>query len=82
VELIAATTIYLLFTAFLLFPHLGLPRRLQWAAMTLLCAELVALGANSYYSLQAGRTLAHIDVPVLSAALITLGMMRAVQVAK
>jgi hypothetical protein len=82
VELIAAATIYFLFSAFLLFPYLGLPRRLQWAAMTLLCAELFALGAYSYYRLQAGRTLAHIDVPVLSVALITLGMMRAVQVAR
>jgi hypothetical protein len=81
VELIAAGTIYALFSAFLLFPHLGLPRRLQWAAMTLLCAELLALAIYSYYSVQAGRAAATLDVPVLSLALIALGMMRAVQVA-
>jgi hypothetical protein len=80
VEIIAASTIYGLFSAFLLFPHLGLPRRLQWAAMTLLTAELLALGAYGYYSLQAGRAVATLDVPVLSLALIALGMMRAVRV--
>ena len=37
-EIIAASTIYGLFSAFLLFPHLGLPRQLQWAAMSLLTA--------------------------------------------
>jgi hypothetical protein len=82
VEIIAAATIYGLFSAFLLFPYLGLPRRLQWAAMTLLGAELSALGLYSYYSVQAGRTLAEIDVPLLSLALIGLGMMRAVQVSR
>lgn len=81
-EIIAASTIYLLFSAFLLFPYLGLPRRLQWAAMTLLCAELAALGLYSYYRMQAGRTLAEVDVPLLSLALIALGMMRAVRVAR
>jgi hypothetical protein len=38
VEIIAASTIWALFSSFLLFPYVGLPRRLQWAAMTLLCA--------------------------------------------
>jgi hypothetical protein len=80
VEIIAASTIYGLFSSFLLFPHLGLPRRLQWAAMTLLCAELLALGLYGYYSVQAGRAVATLDVPVLSAGLIAVGMMRAVQV--
>jgi hypothetical protein len=80
VEIIVASTIYGLFSAFLLFPHLGLPRRLQWAAMTLLLAELCAVGLYSYYSVQAGRAAAMLDVPVLSLALIALGMMRAVQV--
>ena len=75
-EIIAASTIYGLFSSFLLFPYLGLPRRLQWAAMSLLVAELVALGLASYYSLRAGRALATLDVPVLSAALILLAVMR------
>ena len=81
-EIIAASTIYGLFSSFLLFPYLGLPRRLQWAAMSLLVAELVALGLASYYSLRAGRTLASLDVPLLSAALILLAMTRAVRVAR
>jgi hypothetical protein len=76
VEIIAASTIYGMFSAFLLFPHLGLPRQLQWAAMTLLTAELFALGLYSFYSLRIGRAAATLDVPVLSAALIVLGMMR------
>jgi hypothetical protein len=82
VEIIAASTIYALFSSFLLFPYLGLPRRLQWAAMTLLTAELLALGLYGYYSVAAGRAAATLDVPLLSAALIVLGMMRAVRVAR
>jgi hypothetical protein len=81
VEIIASGTIYALFSAFLLFPYLGLHRRLQWAAMTLLCAELLALGLYSFYRAAVGRTFATIDVPVLSAALIALGMIRAMRVA-
>jgi hypothetical protein len=82
VEIIAAATIYGLFSSFLLFPYLGLPRRMQWAAMTLLVAELVAVGLYGYYSLQAGRAVAMLDVPLLSAALILLGMTHAVRVAR
>jgi hypothetical protein len=82
VEIIAASTIYGLFSSFLLFPYLGLPRRLQWAAMTLLISELVALGLYSYWSLEAGRALATLDLPLLSAALVLLGMMRAVRVSE
>ena len=73
-RVIAAVTIYAMFSAFLLFPHLGLPRRLQWAAMTLLAAELFALGLYSFYSLRIGRAVATLDVPVLSAALIVLAI--------
>jgi hypothetical protein len=80
VEIIAASTIWALFSSFLLFPYVGLPRRLQWAAMTLLCAELSALALSSYWSAAVGRAAATRDVPVLSAALIGLGMMRAVRV--
>lgn len=73
-EIIAASTIYGLFSAFLLFPYLGLPRQLQWAAMSLLTAELFALGLYSFYNSQVGRALAMRDVPVLGAGLILLGM--------
>jgi hypothetical protein len=82
VEIIAAGTIYGMFSAFLVFPHLGLDRRLQWAAMTLLSCELLALALYSYYRVQVGRVAAEIDVPVLSLALLAVGMMRAVQVAR
>jgi hypothetical protein len=76
VEIIAASTIYGLFSAFLLFPHMGLPRQLQWAAMSLLTAELFALGLYAFYSFQVGQAMATRDVPVLGAGLIVLGMMR------
>jgi hypothetical protein len=82
VEIIAASTIYGLFSSFLVFPYLGLPRRLQWAAMTLLAAEFLAVGLYGWYRLEAGRAAATLDVPLLSAALILLGMIRAVRVAR
>jgi hypothetical protein len=75
VEIIAAATIYGLFSAFLLFPYMGLPRQLQWAAMSLLSAELFALGLYGFWSLALGRALATRDVPVLGAGLVVLGMM-------
>lgn len=74
-EVIASITIYCLFSAFLLFPHMGLPRQLQWAAMSLLTAELFALGLYGFYSFALGRALATRDVPVLGAGLVVLGMM-------
>jgi hypothetical protein len=82
VEIIAASTIYGLFSSFLVFPYLGLPRRLQWAAMTLLAAEFLAVGLYGWYSLEAGRAAATLDVPLLSAALILLGMIQAVRMAR
>jgi hypothetical protein len=77
VKIIAAGTIYALFSSFLLFPYMGVPRRLPWAAMTLLTLELFALGLYSYFGVETGRALATVDVPLLSAALIVLGMMHA-----
>jgi hypothetical protein len=86
VELVAGSTIWVMFSCFLLFPLLGLPRRLSWAAMTLLVAELFALGAWGYGSkncverpcgagAEAGRTAATIDIPLLALALIVLAVM-------
>jgi hypothetical protein len=83
VEVIWASTIWGLFSCFLLFPHLGLPRRLQWAAMTLLCAELLMLGMYSYGGhavATVGRGAATLDVPLLSVALLALAIMRGVHV--
>ena len=82
-KVIWAGTIWALFACFLLFPHLGLPRRLQWAAMTLLIGELLMLGAYSYGDhavSRIGRGAASIDVPLLSVALIALAIMRGVSV--
>ena len=82
-EIIWASTIWGLFSCFLLFPHLGLPRRLQWAAMTLLSCELLMLAAYSYGNhavSRIGRGAASLDVPLLSVALIALAIMRGVRV--
>ena len=82
-EIIWASTIWGLFSCFLLFPHLGLPRRLQWAAMTLLACELLMLAAYSYGNhavSRIGHGAASVDVPLLSVALIALAIMRGVRV--
>jgi hypothetical protein len=79
VEIIWASTIWVLFSCFLLFPYLGVPRRLQWAAMSLLSAELFMLGMYSYGGhavAEVGRGGATLDVPLLSIALLALAIMR------
>jgi hypothetical protein len=86
VALIAGITIWGLFSCFLLFPLLRIPKRLQWGAMALLVAELLALGVWSYGSrsctqrpcsalAEAGRTAATIDVPLLALALLVLAVL-------
>jgi hypothetical protein len=75
VEIIAAATIWGMFSCFLLFPHLGLPAVFHRTAMGLLVAELLALMAWSYGSgaaADAGRSAAGIDIPLLSLALVVL----------
>ena len=85
-ELIAGSTIWVLFSCFLLFGLLDLPRRLSRAAMSLLVAELIALAAWSYGSrgcttrpcgagAEAGRTAATVDLPLLTVALVVLAVM-------
>ena len=84
-EIIASATIWVLFACFLVFPLLGLPPAMHRTAMTLLVAELVALGFWSYGSAgceqrpcstaaEAGRTAAMVDVPLLSVALVALAL--------
>lgn len=84
-QIIAATTIWALFACFLIFPLAGLPRLMQRAAMSLLVAELIALGFWSYGSegcderpcalaAEAGRTAASVDVPLLAVALVLLAV--------
>jgi hypothetical protein len=82
-ELVAAITIWAMFGSFLLFPMLGLPAALHRMAMTLLVAEFVALGLNGFAGpplAAAGRSVASIDIPLLSAALVALVIMRGVRV--
>jgi hypothetical protein len=82
VQVIAAATIYMMFACFLVFPMLGLPATLHRSAMTLLAAELVALGLHSYFGgivAAAGRSVATIDIPLLSVALLTVAVTRGVR---
>jgi hypothetical protein len=86
VEIIAAATIWGMFSCFLLFPRLGLPSVFHRTAMALLAAELVALAMWSYGSegcvrrpcapvAEAGRSAAAIDIPLLALALLVLALM-------
>jgi hypothetical protein len=85
VELTATATIWAMFSCFLLFPLLGLPRLLRRTAVALLVAELLALATWSYGSedcvarpcsaiAETGRSAAAVDVPLLSAALVVLAV--------
>ena len=87
VEVTATATIWVLFSCFLIFPHLGFPALMHRTAATLLTAELVALMMWSYGSegcverpcaagAELGRTAAAIDVPLLAVALVAVAMIR------
>ena len=89
-EVTATATIWAMFSCFLLFPRLGLPPLMHRTAMALLAAELLALAVWSYGSegcvarpcapfAEAGRTAAALDVPLLSAGLVLLAMIRGVR---
>lgn len=86
-EVTVAATIWGLFSAFLIFPWLGLPRLLQRTVGTLLAAELVALFIWSFGSegcterpcaaaAETGRTAASLDIPLLSLAVLVFAIMR------
>ena len=83
VELVATGTVWACFSAFLILPHLGAPALLHRTAMTLLCAELLALMVWSYGSddclrrpcgalPETARTAAALDIPVLTVALLAI----------
>ena len=78
VEFAAATTIWVMFACFLLFPRLGLPALFHRTAMVLLVAELLALIVWSYSeggsAAAAARSAAGIDIPLLSLALVVLSI--------
>jgi hypothetical protein len=89
-EVTATATIWAMFSCFLLFPHLGLPALMHRTAIALLAAELVALAMWSYGSegclerpcgavAELGRTAAALDVPLLSAGLVVLAVIRGVR---
>jgi hypothetical protein len=91
VEVAATATIWAMFSCFLLFPLLGFPALLRRTAMALLVAELLALATWSYGSegciarpcsgiAEAGRTAASLDVPLLSAGLVVLAIIRGMRI--
>lgn len=82
-ELTAGATLWGLFSAWLLFPHLGAPRMLVRAVAGLIWLELLAVLVWGFGSedcvkrpcsaaAEAGRTAAGLDLPVLAVAV--LGM--------
>jgi hypothetical protein len=90
VEVTATATLWSMFACFLLFPLMGFQPLMHRTAMTLLTAELVALGMWSYGSegcverpcapvAEVGRTAASIDVPLLSLGLIVVAFVSGVR---
>ena len=82
-ELTSAATLWGLFSAWLLFPRLGVPRMLLRAVAALIWLELLAVltwafGSEDYTSrpctplAETGRTAAGLDVPLLSLAVLVL----------
>ena len=89
-EVIAAATIWAMFSCFLLFPRLGFRAAMHRTAMALLVAELLALAMWSYGSegcverpcapvAEAGRSVAAVDVPLLAAGLVVLAIAHGVR---
>ena len=92
-EVIATATIWVLFSCFLLFPHLGFPTLMHRTAGTLLAAELIALMMWSYGSkgcierpcaegAELGRTAAAVDVPLLALVLVAVAMIRGMRLVR
>jgi hypothetical protein len=84
-EVTVVATTWGLFSAFLIFPLLGLPAVMQRAVATLLAAEVVAFGIWHFGSegcvqrpcaafAETGRTAASLDIPLLSLALLACAM--------
>jgi hypothetical protein len=86
-EVTVVATFWGLFSAFLIFPLMGLPRLLQRAVGTLLAAEVVAFGIWHFGSegcierpcaafAETGRMAASLDIPLLSLALLGFAIIR------
>lgn len=72
--LLSGATVWLLWSAFLIFPHFRLPAAMHRAAMTLLCLELLGLLIAHYAvpgstAADAGDAMIR-DVPVLGVGLL------------
>jgi len=90
VEVVVVATLWSMFSCLLIFPLLGMPTYLYRAATTLLAAEFVSILVWSFGSrgcverpcgplTEAGRTVASVDVPLLSAGVIALAIIRGVR---
>jgi hypothetical protein len=90
VEIVVLATLWSMFSCLLLFPLLGMPVHLYRAATTLLAAELVAMLVWTFGSeecterpcaplAEAGRTVASVDVPLLSLTVVALAIIRGVR---
>jgi hypothetical protein len=84
-EVIAAVTLWLLFSAWLLFPLMGLPRMLARAAGALMWAEFIALLVWGFASencvsrpcsavAETARAAASEDLPALGTVLVALAI--------
>ena len=75
---VAAATIWGLFSCYLIFPLAGLPAYMHRLAMALLVAELVALGIWSYgipsSLVDMGRTAASLDIPLAGVGLVVFAV--------
>jgi hypothetical protein len=90
VELVAAATLYGLFSAWLLFPRVGVPRMLTAATAMLMWLEFLAVLTWGYASEGCARrpcspvaevaaTAAAVDLPALSIAVLVLAVAHAVR---
>jgi hypothetical protein len=77
-EVVAAVTLWVQFSAWLLLPHVGAPRMLRTAAAVLMWLEFLALLVWGYAPegtpvADTTRTAAAVDLPALTAAMLALG---------
>ena len=90
VLLITAATLWILFSIWLLFPYLAVPRMLTSAAATLLGLEFVAVTVYGFATedctrrpcsavSEATRSAAGVDLPALTAVVVTLAVAHAIR---
>ena len=69
-RIVVASTLWGLFSCFLIFPLAGLPAFMHRLAMTLIVAELLALLVWYYGGTELARSIAVVDVPLSAAGLV------------